>query len=110
MFNKFKKLMWDSGAWIGIIIMFAGILFFCIPRLMMPSYLNMRSGCRNITNSLIAWQNGTQLPNHYNVEYIKKSDVFHNPFCRSIREIKTKECTKDKAVSKGLLPCKTCKP
>ena len=70
----------------------------------------MRSDVRNISNSLLAWQYGTQLPDHYDVEYIKKSDIFHNPFCRSIREVKTKECTKEKAVSKGLLPCETCNP
>jgi hypothetical protein len=108
--RKFIQLIWDSGAWIGMIVVFIMIALLCTLKLTSSSYSDMRSDVRNISNSLLAWQNGTQLPDHYDVEYIKKSDIFHNPFCRSIREVKTKECTKEKAVSKGLLPCKTCTP
>lgn len=111
--RKFIKIIWDSGAWIGLIVLIVLIVLLILIGLFCTfnsSYLDMRVDCRNITNSLLAWQNGTQLPNHYDVEYVKKSDIFHNPFCRSIREVKTKECTKEKAVGKGMLPCKTCSP
>jgi hypothetical protein len=104
----FKEMFWNPGAKIGIIIMIAGMILLCVSQIV-PSHADMEADVRKITNSLIAC-NDTELPMDYIVEYSEYSKYFHNPFCAFVSREELEECEKSKALSQGLLPCKTCKP
>ena len=108
--NKFIKIWIDSGAWIGTIFLIIMVIIIVCSFKMMPSYLDMRSDCRKITNSLIACKEGRSLPMDYDVEHFKHSKIFHNPFCEFVLGKEGEKCSKEKAMDKGLLPCETCTP
>lgn len=107
--SKFIKWIWDSGAWIGIVCLLIFIALVCSFN-STPSYADMRKDVRKITNSLKAWSQGISLPMDYTVEYFEHSKKFHNPFCKFVLGVEGEECSKEKALDKGLLPCKTCNP